>query len=104
MEDYFFEVDNVKSENRFLIIIAYDIISNKKRNKFAKFLQGYGFRIQKSVFEAFIPDNLYDDLIRGVRKYASDVDSIRVYKIVGKGHIVNFGKENEISTDDTIII
>ena len=76
----------------------------RKEINLQKFLKGYGFRIQKSVFEAFIPDNLYDDLIRGVRKYASDVDSIRVYKIVGKGHIVNFGKENEISTDDTIII
>lgn len=43
-------------------------------------------------------------MINGVQKYVSDVDSIRVYKIVGKGHIVNFGKENEISTNDTIII
>ena len=46
MDDYFFETTEFESkENKLYILIIYDIIDNKKRNRLAKFLQGYGFRI-----------------------------------------------------------
>jgi CRISPR-associated protein Cas2 len=32
-------------------IIAYDIKDDKERNRVSKVLSGYGFRVQKSVFE-----------------------------------------------------
>ena len=32
-------------------IIAYDIENDRTRNKIAKILEGYGIRVQKSVFE-----------------------------------------------------
>ena len=53
-EDYYFRIDDELSEDRVFVLIIYDIISNKSRNKFSKLLLGYGFRIQKSAFEAVI--------------------------------------------------
>lgn len=37
-----------------LVLIVYDIPDNKRRQKLATFLEGYGRRVQKSVFECFI--------------------------------------------------
>lgn len=103
MEDYFFETEE-RPEKRTLVLIAYDIISTRKRNKLVKFLQSYGFRIQKSVFEAMISDKLYNKLILEIGAYADEEDSIRVYKILGKSQVMNFGKEQEDLWETTIIV
>lgn len=36
------------------ILVIYDIVDNNRRVKFAKKMNGYGFRVQKSAFEAMI--------------------------------------------------
>ena len=60
MEDYFFETLSEDSkEKKVYVLIIYDIIENKKRTKLAKFLQGYGFRIQKSAFEAMLVPSFF---------------------------------------------
>lgn len=103
-EDYFFEIDeNVESDKVFVLII-YDIIDNKKRLKLSKLLLGYGFRIQKSAFEAVITKKKYKELLERLPSYASPEDSIRVYKIIGKGQAVSFGKKTDNETEDIIVI
>ena len=37
-----------------MVIVVYDIPSDKRRRKLSKFLEGYGCRVQFSVFECFI--------------------------------------------------
>ncbi|OKH18649.1 CRISPR-associated endonuclease Cas2 [[Limnothrix rosea] IAM M-220] len=37
-----------------LVLVVYDIPDNKRRTKLATFLEGYGRRVQKSVFECFL--------------------------------------------------
>ncbi|NEP20066.1 MAG: CRISPR-associated endonuclease Cas2 [Leptolyngbya sp. SIO4C1] len=37
-----------------LVLIAYDIPDHRRRTKLATFLEGYGRRVQKSVFECFM--------------------------------------------------
>ena len=37
-----------------LVLVTYDIADNKRRTKLATFLEGYGRRVQKSVFECFM--------------------------------------------------
>lgn len=105
MENYIFDTctDQV-TENKVYVLIIYDIINNKKRTQLAKFLQGYGFRIQKSAFEAMIDKKLYHKLLREIRSYADEQDSIRVYKIIGKGQVTKFGKVDEEEMNDVIII
>lgn len=45
-----------------LILIIYDIIDNKRRTKFFKFLSGYMTPVQKSCFESHLTDQEFDRL------------------------------------------
>ena len=89
-ENYFFHIDeNIESDKVFVLII-YDITDNKKRLKLSKLLLGYGFRIQKSAFEAMIKKRKYKELLERLPAYTSSEDRIRVYKIIGKGQVMSF--------------
>lgn len=103
-ENYFFEIDENIEHDKVFTLIIYDITDNKKRLKLSKLLLGYGFRIQKSAFEAVITKKKYEELLERLPSYTSAEDSIRVYKIVGKGQVVSFGKTIENKTEDIIII
>ena len=46
MENYFFEYEEKGSDDNVLVLIIYDVVDNKRRNKLAKYLQSYGFRIR----------------------------------------------------------
>ena len=104
MEDYFFNINDNIEEDKMFVLIIYDIIDNRKRGQFAKYLQSYGFRVQKSAFEALIKKNTYKNLIKGIKKYVSNEDSIRVYKISGKGQVENFGRQVPEIEEEVIII
>ena len=103
--DYFFEGENCQTYDKVYILIIYDIINNKKRNKLAKLLKGYGFRIQKSAFEARISAGKYRKLLKELDAFGSAEDCIRVYKIIGNGQVTTIGKPREnIDIEDVIII
>ena len=103
-EEYYFQItDELESDRQFILII-YDIVDNTKRVRLAKFLQGYGFRVQKSAFEALISFSLYNKLLREIGVYVDEEDSIRIYKIVGQGQVTILGKNEKVQNDDCIII
>lgn len=105
MEDYFFSTDEGKShEKKAYVLIIYDIVENSKRVRLAKFLQGYGFRVQKSAFEAMISIPLYRKLVREIRQFVAKEDSIRIYKIIGEGQVTVIGKDDKMNNKDCIII
>ena len=103
-EDYFFDVPDSAESDKVFVLIIYDIMENKKRVKLAKLLQGYGFRIQKSAFEAVITKKKYKKLLSVLAPFGNREDSIRVYKIIGKGQITNIGKPMENKQEDVILI
>ncbi|MCM1495119.1 MAG: CRISPR-associated endonuclease Cas2 [Bacteroides sp.] len=104
MENYFFDIREDVRDDRVFVLVIYDIIDNKRRIRLAKYLQGYGFRIQKSAFEALIRDSVYQKMIAGLGKFVTDEDNVRVYRIIGKGQVKNFGKDVSQTTEDLIII
>ena len=105
MEDYFFStVEENTQEKKAYVLIIYDIVDNKRRTKFAKLLEGYGKRVQKSAFEALISFSLYNKLLREIGVYVDEEDSIRIYKIVGQGQVTILGKNEKVQNDDCIII
>ena len=105
MEDYFFStVEENTQEKKAYVLIIYDIVDNANRVRLAKFLQGYGFRVQKSAFEALISFSLYNKLLREIGVYVDEEDSIRIYKIVGQGQVTILGKNEKVQNDDCIII
>lgn len=103
-EDYFFEVDENKSIRKVFVLIIYDIVDNRKRQRFAKRLLGYGVRVQKSAFEAHLRKNKFDKLVKGIPKRIGAQDSVRIYKINGKGQIISWGKDKSEEPEDIIVI
>ena len=103
-EDYFFEYSEQAAQDKILALIIYDISDNKKRLKLSKFLQGYGKRVQKSAFEAVLTPGKYNKMLKLLPQYVGRDDSVRVYKIQGKGQITNFGVFKDDENEDLIII
>lgn len=65
-----------------LHIVTYDIPSDKRRNKIAKLLEGYGKRVQLSVFECDISESLLLELKKKLRGNVHlKEDTIRFYPI-----------------------
>ena len=104
-EDYYFRIDDELSEDRVFVLIIYDIISNKSRNKFSKLLLGYGFRIQKSAFEAVISKDKLIKLLAEIPRYINkNEDSVRLYQIKGKVNVTTWGKNENYDVDEVIIL
>lgn len=67
-------------EKKFIVLMIYDIVDNKRRNKMVKCLEAYGVRVQKSAFEALLTRRQYDKMLgESSRLIDEAVDSLRVY-------------------------
>lgn len=104
MENYFFDTEEEVKDTRVYVLIIYDIIDNKRRLKLSKYLSGYGFRVQKSSFEAKLTKSKYEKMLSEIGRYADKTDSIRIYKIVGRGQVTVIGKDDEFEGDDEVIV
>lgn len=63
-------------------IISYDIPDDKRRQKIAKILLNFGDRVQYSVFEAILSDELLKEMVLYLKKIVYDEeDSIRIYQV-----------------------
>lgn len=63
-------------------IIVYDIPDDKRRKKVSDLLEGYGKRVQYSVFECILTQAKYDELRQRLRKRIKPTeDSVRFYPI-----------------------
>jgi CRISPR-associated protein Cas2 len=65
-----------------LVVIVYDIPNDQRRTKLATFLEGYGRRVQYSVFECFLDlaemRKLHQKVLRRVQP---EEDNVRFYWI-----------------------
>ena len=63
-------------------VIVYDIVADRRRDQFRKFLKELGIRSQKSVFEC----RLDNREVREIRKFCRDnldfaEDAVRIYRV-----------------------
>jgi CRISPR-associated protein Cas2 len=65
--------------NTQFVIVSYDISSNRRRRKVMKTLEGYGERVQFSVFECNLAPKKIDEMRRRLEKLISPRESIRIY-------------------------
>ncbi|MCW5864679.1 MAG: CRISPR-associated endonuclease Cas2 [Anaerolineae bacterium] len=61
--------------------ISYDISDDRRRNKIARALEGYGYRVQFSVFECEVDQRQYLKLQRELRRMVRSelLESVRFY-------------------------
>ena len=90
-----------------MILISYDISDNKKRTKFAKYLEQYGHRIQYSVFEIDnsprILNNIMKDIENKFMKKFDQSDSVYVFNLSSSCKVQKFGYAKNEDNDIIII-
>jgi CRISPR-associated protein Cas2 len=65
-----------------LYLVTYDIPDDKRRKKVSDLLEGYGVRVQYSVFECVLSKPKYDELRKRLKKRIKDgEDSVRFYPL-----------------------
>ncbi|MDJ0597490.1 MAG: CRISPR-associated endonuclease Cas2 [Crocosphaera sp.] len=90
-----------------LVLVVYDIPDDRRRTKLSKFLEGYGTRVQLSVFECFISLEEMRQLYERVQKRVNpDEDNVRFYWISKEnmGRTLSIGGEIPQSPPNYIVI
>lgn len=63
-----------------MVVVVYDIPNDKRRTKLSNFLEGYGRRVQWSVFECHLTIEEMRKLYQKVKKFVKPAeDSVRFY-------------------------
>ena len=91
-------------ERKFIVLMIYDIVDNKRRNKMVKCLEAYGVRVQKSAFEALINRWQYEKMLRESSILIDEaVDSLRVYVLDDIIDVYTWGIGERKETDCVIL-
>jgi len=98
------EADQKYGDSKYLVVVVYDIVNDKRRNKLSKYLQSYGIRVQKSCFECILDQKLYNKLIKHLPKFISAEDLLRVYRLTGAMEVITWGTVGKLEEEDTLII
>lgn len=102
------DIMNWRREARLLFyVIAYDIISTKRRNKLHRLMKKNGINAQRSVFECDLQDDRFSQLYPRIRGLIEpDEDDVRVYYLCQScvNKIRSLGKGEINTTPDLIII
>ncbi|MCS6958629.1 MAG: CRISPR-associated endonuclease Cas2 [Pseudanabaenaceae cyanobacterium SKYGB_i_bin29] len=64
-----------------LYVVSYDIPCDKRRRKVAELLEGYGQRVQYSVFECDLSEKQLEALKKRLSRRINQQDSVRIYPI-----------------------
>ncbi len=79
-------------------IVSYDIPDNKRRTKLSKCLEDFGDRVQYSVFECILDENLLKKMTKRIQRIVDEEeDKVRIYtlcsnceriiQVIGRGNI-----------------
>lgn len=88
-------------------VVTYDIPCDKRRRKVSKLLEGYGQRVQYSVFECVLTDNKYQELQKRLAKRVKLAeDSVRFYPLSShtRSNIEAWGGQNISAEPASVVI
>jgi CRISPR-associated protein Cas2 len=88
-------------------VVAYDIADDHRRHRVAKFLESWGRRVQKSVFECELsPEELRELLTHLKRLLAPEEDRCHLYRLCGEclSKRLALGKDLEAEWGEVIVV
>ena len=89
-----------------MLIVSYDIADDKLRNKFAKFLKKFGFRLQYSVFQVknseHVLKNITTEINTTFGKMFEQKDSVIIFQLSQQCKKTCFGYA--VNEDDELMI
>ena len=79
-------------ERRYIVLLIYDIVDNKRRNRMVMCVERYGIRVQKSAFEAFLSKKKYERLVEETSRLIDlETDSLRIYLLADHTSVRSWG-------------
>ncbi len=86
--------------------VVYDISDDKERGKIDKILKGFGFRVQKSVFECMLNKKGRDELIQKLKELNIKTGFIKIYRLEysSKNQIIGEKKSDSIDDGEAYVI
>ncbi|MFN3533319.1 MAG: CRISPR-associated endonuclease Cas2 [Candidatus Brocadia sp.] len=80
--------------------VVYDISSDAERERVDRVLKGFGFRIQKSVFECRLNKRGRDELIEKLERLQIKTGFIKVYRLEYSSKDTVIGQTKKADIDD----
>lgn len=94
----------IVDKKRYIILVIYDIVDNKRRNKMVTALEKYGLRVQKSAFEAYITRKQYEKMEREIIEMIdTEEDSLRIYTLANHTSVRSWGIGDK-HVEDVIVL
>ncbi|HOD77040.1 MAG TPA: CRISPR-associated endonuclease Cas2 [Syntrophorhabdus sp.] len=86
--------------------VVYDISSDAERARVDKTLKGFGFRIQKSVFECRLTKKGRDDLVCKLKELEIKTGFIKVYRLEYsfKNPVIGVAKKADLDEGNAFIV
>jgi CRISPR-associated protein Cas2 len=86
--------------------VVYDITSDAERRRVDRVLKGFGFRVQKSVFECRMDRKARRDLLRELRALRITTGFVKVYRLEysSRGEVVGRSEARDIDGDSAYIV
>ena len=79
-------------ERRYIVLVIYDIVDNKRRSRMVKCVERYGVRVQKSAFEAFLSKNNYERFVEEKSRLIDlDTDSLLIFLLADHTSVRSWG-------------
>lgn len=92
-----------KADRRYIVLVIYDIVENKRRNEMVHCLNKYGMRVQKSAFEAYVTRKKYDQLVNESKRLIDiETDSLRIYILADHTSVRSWGV-GDVHEEEVII-
>ncbi len=93
-------------ENLVFCLVIYDIMSNKRRLKLVKILQGFGIRVQRSCFEMQLRRSDYHELVKVLERFYDEEsgDDIAIYVTSKKDKVAFRQSVTEEILEDSIFL
>jgi len=88
-------------------VISYDVVDDTRRNRISETLLDYGQRVQYSVFECILEDDLAEKMVARLKETIEPAeDRVRIYPLCAtcRGRIQWFGTEGPSDEPKVVII
>jgi CRISPR-associated protein Cas2 len=73
-------------------VVTYDISSQQERNRMSDILTGYGFRVQKSVFECSLSEGSKTRMLAELERLDLQEGCVYIYHLNKEAERIDFGK------------
>ncbi|MBI4820413.1 MAG: CRISPR-associated endonuclease Cas2 [Deltaproteobacteria bacterium] len=92
--------------DRWYVVVAYDIVDDERRGRVAKALNGYGERVQKSVFDCLVDERRLAELQERLEDLIDlSTDSVRYYRLCAKcERTVTVQGRGDVREDEPLVI